>query len=312
MVALKCPSCAANISIDDSREYGFCSYCGTKVQLVHKLKVVHSFEDTTSMDFESIRKLIDAEMYDDAQKKLEEITQKYPDNVDAWIFLAYVKSIVFKIDFSRPYMNTHEKARNYILNSFDNSIEMAKAEKLMGSKNNPLYNELKSKFDDRVKKLFDKMETTTKQLETTTKQLIQNLNNNMFLLEGFFYDVEADGHDSAFFKHNGNLMCYYEQMYYIVNSVNNGIISMSFDSYAYYYPNSGVRRNNHLLLKIDSMSSNSIKFSDTGLYWRKDTSAYRVSYENMIKSRKTRGKCICCGGEKGIFGCKNKCASKLS
>ncbi|MBQ2935910.1 MAG: hypothetical protein IJD96_06735 [Lachnospiraceae bacterium] len=31
MVDLKCPGCGANIQLDDSREVGFCSYCGTKV-----------------------------------------------------------------------------------------------------------------------------------------------------------------------------------------------------------------------------------------------------------------------------------------
>lgn len=30
-VSLKCPSCGADITLDDSREFGFCSYCGTKV-----------------------------------------------------------------------------------------------------------------------------------------------------------------------------------------------------------------------------------------------------------------------------------------
>lgn len=33
MKSLKCPSCNENIEIDDSREFGFCSYCGTKIQI---------------------------------------------------------------------------------------------------------------------------------------------------------------------------------------------------------------------------------------------------------------------------------------
>ena len=30
-VALKCPQCGADIELDDSREFGFCQYCGTKI-----------------------------------------------------------------------------------------------------------------------------------------------------------------------------------------------------------------------------------------------------------------------------------------
>ena len=30
-IALKCPSCGSDITLDDSRTYGFCSYCGTKL-----------------------------------------------------------------------------------------------------------------------------------------------------------------------------------------------------------------------------------------------------------------------------------------
>jgi len=31
LIALTCPNCQANIDLDDSREFGFCSYCGTKL-----------------------------------------------------------------------------------------------------------------------------------------------------------------------------------------------------------------------------------------------------------------------------------------
>lgn len=30
-IALRCPSCGAEINLDKSREFGFCSYCGTKI-----------------------------------------------------------------------------------------------------------------------------------------------------------------------------------------------------------------------------------------------------------------------------------------
>ncbi len=40
--ALKCTSCGANIQLDDSREFGFCQFCGTKLMLVDKVEVKHT------------------------------------------------------------------------------------------------------------------------------------------------------------------------------------------------------------------------------------------------------------------------------
>lgn len=37
--ALKCPSCGADITLDDSREFGFCSYCGTQIQIGERINV---------------------------------------------------------------------------------------------------------------------------------------------------------------------------------------------------------------------------------------------------------------------------------
>ena len=33
VIKLVCPNCKANIELDDSREFGFCQYCGTKILL---------------------------------------------------------------------------------------------------------------------------------------------------------------------------------------------------------------------------------------------------------------------------------------
>ncbi len=33
MKTFHCPNCGAQISLDDSRDFGFCQYCGTKIML---------------------------------------------------------------------------------------------------------------------------------------------------------------------------------------------------------------------------------------------------------------------------------------
>ena len=44
MIPLKCPSCGADIILDDSREFGFCQFCGTQIQndAIRKLKIEYS------------------------------------------------------------------------------------------------------------------------------------------------------------------------------------------------------------------------------------------------------------------------------
>lgn len=43
-VPMKCPSCGADISLDDSKEYGFCQFCGTRIMntAIQRLKVEYS------------------------------------------------------------------------------------------------------------------------------------------------------------------------------------------------------------------------------------------------------------------------------
>jgi len=42
MKALRCPQCGAELELDDSKEFGFCSSCGTKIMLNEKVEVKHS------------------------------------------------------------------------------------------------------------------------------------------------------------------------------------------------------------------------------------------------------------------------------
>ena len=44
MKAMVCPQCSANLSLDDSREFGFCTYCGAKIQINETVIHKHSGE----------------------------------------------------------------------------------------------------------------------------------------------------------------------------------------------------------------------------------------------------------------------------
>ena len=47
--SLKCPSCGADIQLDESREFGFCSYCGSQIQIGERVNihvnVKHDYSD---------------------------------------------------------------------------------------------------------------------------------------------------------------------------------------------------------------------------------------------------------------------------
>lgn len=51
MIACKCPNCGADIQVDETREFGFCTYCGTKV-MQDKVVVEHS-DDVKTVEEET-------------------------------------------------------------------------------------------------------------------------------------------------------------------------------------------------------------------------------------------------------------------
>lgn len=85
LVNVKCPNCGASIQLDNSREFGFCSYCGSKVQVqeaVHKIEIDKSgdIQSYIALSKASIEAGNGQEAYDYANKALELSSQ----NVDAW------------------------------------------------------------------------------------------------------------------------------------------------------------------------------------------------------------------------------------
>jgi len=52
IIALKCPNCGGNLEFEDSREFGFCQFCGTKVMIREEINktvnnTVNNFNSTT-------------------------------------------------------------------------------------------------------------------------------------------------------------------------------------------------------------------------------------------------------------------------
>lgn len=49
MVVLKCPSCGANLELDETREFAFCTYCGTKISNIQNRMRIDGIPELKSL-----------------------------------------------------------------------------------------------------------------------------------------------------------------------------------------------------------------------------------------------------------------------
>ena len=130
MIDLKCPNCSASISLDETREYGFCSYCGTKIQLVQKVRMIHEGTvnvggiKTEQQQIESAKKMIEIGEYGEAKRLLNGIIEYSPDCGDAWLELSIVSAKDTYIP-STPNCITNMSV-NFLKNDISEQIEKSK------------------------------------------------------------------------------------------------------------------------------------------------------------------------------------------
>ncbi|MDE7269474.1 MAG: hypothetical protein K2N81_03270, partial [Acetatifactor sp.] len=134
MKALKCPSCGADIELDDSREYGFCLYCGTKIQLIEKISITGIKSEQEQL--ETAKKLINIGEVSEAKILLRKIVSNSPLFGEAWFELSCLlcdltqKSESY-IDFMR---GSPKETKQKLYNTLVNSHEYIRTLKLMGDK----------------------------------------------------------------------------------------------------------------------------------------------------------------------------------
>ena len=77
MRACKCPNCGSNLAFDDNgREYIFCQFCGTKIDLMDQRTVhtEHIVDDAKIKNAESIHRIVNifASPFEDYRKKKQD------------------------------------------------------------------------------------------------------------------------------------------------------------------------------------------------------------------------------------------------
>lgn len=94
LVAIKCPGCGAEIELDDSREFGFCNFCGTKV-MQEKIVVEHKgnvkIDNSEKLDnlYKIARRARDENNTAQASKYYDLILQEEPNSWEAIFYSTY-------------------------------------------------------------------------------------------------------------------------------------------------------------------------------------------------------------------------------
>ena len=83
MRACQCPNCNAQISLDDSRDFGFCSYCGTKIML-DDYRSTHRVVDEARIYESETEKLIRLK-----ELELEEKKREREHKEQKWILIGW-------------------------------------------------------------------------------------------------------------------------------------------------------------------------------------------------------------------------------
>ena len=91
--ALKCPNCNGDVDLDKNQEYGFCKYCGTKVQntnfKVVKGKIKIDNDEKIEKLYILARRAKSEDDSETAFKYYEEILKERPEDWEATFYTAY-------------------------------------------------------------------------------------------------------------------------------------------------------------------------------------------------------------------------------
>ncbi|MCF2655995.1 hypothetical protein [Lacrimispora saccharolytica] len=96
LIAMKCPACGADINVESTREFSFCTYCGTKILMNNENEHIYrSIDEARIKEAETERMILMRQM--DMEEK-SSISKKYL--IALWIIGTAVLIIMGVIGFS--------------------------------------------------------------------------------------------------------------------------------------------------------------------------------------------------------------------
>ena len=226
MVKLFCPGCGASLELDDSRDFGFCMYCGTKVMLTQKIKVEHSGsvelsnEANERKQLETARALFEAGNTEQARAITDALTKFAPHNAEAW--LLHAKTLFAGATLFNTLFDNYERVRqigtsvdslvDIYVNGFKKNSAMETAKVLLGEDNRSRYDETVAWYEDRLRGECH-----------NNDQQIDRLLKNPTMLAAYCMIKDCDNKfvSRGFFLHDNILHFQDIWRVYIVNCVNN-------------------------------------------------------------------------------------------
>lgn len=102
MIELKCPNCNADIELDDSRELGFCRYCGTKILIERNKSKIDGIANVESL-LKRAKQFLDSCQVSKAEEYYNKVLDIEPDNQTALAALNKIKR------YNNPYTVINNK-----------------------------------------------------------------------------------------------------------------------------------------------------------------------------------------------------------
>lgn len=129
MIPVNCPNCGADIQLDDSREFGFCNYCGTKV-IQEKVVVEHrgSVQLDKKSEIDNYLKIIKRNAKKDDVHVIREYCKKIleidAENVEANLYQVIAQRMVID-DLRLKMINSSSEDIIELVKSKEQSMEEA-------------------------------------------------------------------------------------------------------------------------------------------------------------------------------------------
>ena len=103
LINMNCPGCGQPISLDESREFGFCNYCGTKVMVdktivEHRGSVKIDNSEMVEKFLANARRAKQKEDWEEVEKYYNLVEQNDPTNIEAIFYSSYGKAKTTLVD----------------------------------------------------------------------------------------------------------------------------------------------------------------------------------------------------------------------